>query len=359
MKTHDVRTARDPSDDYIYGDGTTPVEEVSLVASTPTYMTYTTSDSTWLTTNSAGDETGFWGYDAFGNLAFGTPTPPFGYAGQFTDPSTGFSDMRARWYAPQTGGFTTRDPAFPSTDTAYTYAGDDPVNRTDPTGKCGVNTCGSVNEVNASTADSPCPQSEQSPPVSTDADGHVRNPDIQFEPEITAVVSDFGELYFAPPAAIGHACTSGGKSYGGSPGPFSACLWVADNIVDLMHTGISDSGKLAIGVEYICSVIWNHQAISDCASGLWYGDVSSGSMANDFDGSPFDNSLNWLFDKADAEQNAFPAWFDCLTGTFGPDVLGYPSLADVGQALGTDVMKKLIDVYEKVQAVREVAGCVA
>ncbi|MGA2037616.1 MAG: RHS repeat-associated core domain-containing protein, partial [Acidimicrobiales bacterium] len=114
---------------------------MSLSSSTPTYMTYTASDSAWLTTNAAGDETGFWGYDAFGNLAFGTPTSPFGYAGQYTDPSTGFSDMRARWYAPQTGNFTTRDPVFASTDTAYTYAGDDPVNAGDPSGMITVGLC--------------------------------------------------------------------------------------------------------------------------------------------------------------------------------------------------------------------------
>ena len=130
-----ARNASDPSDDYIYGSGTTPVEEVSLATSTPTYTTYTASDSTWLITNAAGDETAFYGYDAFGNLAFGTPTSPFGYGGQYTDPSTGFSNLRARWYVPQTGTFTTRDPAFASTDTAYTYSGDDPVNRTDPTGE--------------------------------------------------------------------------------------------------------------------------------------------------------------------------------------------------------------------------------
>jgi RHS repeat-associated protein len=134
MKTHDVRTARDPSDDYIYGPSTTPVEEVSLSTSTPTYMTYTPTDSSWLITNAAGDETAFYGYDAFGNLAFGTPTSSFGYAGEYTDPSTGFSNLRARWYAPQTGEFTAPDPAFASTDTAYTYANDDPVNESDPTG---------------------------------------------------------------------------------------------------------------------------------------------------------------------------------------------------------------------------------
>jgi RHS repeat-associated protein len=125
----------DGINDYIYGPGTTPVEEVSLSSSTASFMTYTPSDSSWLVTNAAGDEVAFYGYDAFGNLAFGTPASPFGYAGQYTDPSTGFSNLRARWYAPQTGSFTTRDPAFASTDAAFTYAGDDPVNENDPSGK--------------------------------------------------------------------------------------------------------------------------------------------------------------------------------------------------------------------------------
>ena len=130
----DLPSGRDRNDDYIYGPSDTPVEEVSLSSSTSSYMTYTPSDSTWLITNASGDEVAFYGYDAFGNSAFGTPTSPFGYAGEYADPSTGFSNLRARWYAPQTGEFTTRDPAFASTDTAYTYAGDDPVNGTDPSG---------------------------------------------------------------------------------------------------------------------------------------------------------------------------------------------------------------------------------
>jgi len=124
----------DSTNDYIYGPNNEPVEQVNLSNSAPTYLTYTASDSSWLATNNAGQQVAFWRYDAFGNLATGTPDSPFGYAGQYTDASTGFSNLRARFYEPQTGGFTTRDPAFSSTDTAYTYAGDDPVNESDPSG---------------------------------------------------------------------------------------------------------------------------------------------------------------------------------------------------------------------------------
>jgi RHS repeat-associated protein len=119
---------------YLYGPGSSPVEQINLATSIPTYLTYSPSNSTWLTTNEAGDETAFYGYDAFGNLAFGTPSSAFGYAGQYTDATSGFSNLRARFYDAQTGSFTSQDPAFASTDTAYTYSGDDPVNGADPMG---------------------------------------------------------------------------------------------------------------------------------------------------------------------------------------------------------------------------------
>jgi RHS repeat-associated protein len=90
--------------------------------------------------------TGFYGYDAFGNLAFGTATSPFGYAGQYLDATTSFSDMRARPYSSQTGGFTLRDPAFSTTDTAYSYAGEDPVNGSDPFGLWGWNLISDVTQ---------------------------------------------------------------------------------------------------------------------------------------------------------------------------------------------------------------------
>jgi RHS repeat-associated protein len=136
-------TISDGSNDYIYGPTGEPVEQVNTTSmppvNNPIFMTYTPSDSSWLITNAAGIQTSFYRYDAFGNLAFGTPGSAFGYAGQYQDSATassGFDNMRARWYDSQTGSFTTRDPAFSQTDQAYAYAGGDPVNRTDPSGLC-------------------------------------------------------------------------------------------------------------------------------------------------------------------------------------------------------------------------------
>ena len=40
----------------------------------------------------------------------------------------------ARWYDPGTGEFMSVDPDLAETDQPYAYAGDDPVNETDPSG---------------------------------------------------------------------------------------------------------------------------------------------------------------------------------------------------------------------------------
>ena len=126
----------DGTNDYVYGPTGTPVEQIALSTSTPIYLTYDASNNSWIAANESGDLSGFWGYDAYGSLLLGTAQSPFGYAGQYTDPVTGFSDDRARLYDPGIGTFTTRDPAFATTDTAYTYAEGDPVNSGDPSGLC-------------------------------------------------------------------------------------------------------------------------------------------------------------------------------------------------------------------------------
>jgi RHS repeat-associated protein len=62
----------------------------------------------------------------------------FGYAGQYTDPGTGFLYLRARYYDPTTSQFLTRDPQLDSTQAPYAYAANNPANLTDPTGQCPI-----------------------------------------------------------------------------------------------------------------------------------------------------------------------------------------------------------------------------
>ena len=138
----------DGTNDYLYGPQDTPVESITLSSSTPLFLSYDATDDTWTAASASGTSTSFWGYDAYGSLAFGTPPTgfPFGYAGQYADEVSGLSDMRARWYEAGTGEFTTVDPAVSNTDQPYEYAGDDPVNESDPTGlySCGSKPAGFI-----------------------------------------------------------------------------------------------------------------------------------------------------------------------------------------------------------------------
>jgi len=66
------------------------------------------------------------------------PVNPLGYTGQYQDPATSLLDLRARQYNPALGAFTSTDPTptGPTSpyDSAYDYAGDDPINTNDPAG---------------------------------------------------------------------------------------------------------------------------------------------------------------------------------------------------------------------------------
>lgn len=62
---------------------------------------------------------------------------PFGFAGAYTD-STGLTYLINRYYDSSTGQFLSVDPDVAMTSQAYLYAGDDPLNATDPTGLCSV-----------------------------------------------------------------------------------------------------------------------------------------------------------------------------------------------------------------------------
>lgn len=81
-------------------------------------------------------------YDAFGNSVnlTGSTTNNYLFRGEQWDPDLGLYYVRARYYNPQTGRFMSRDPEDanpfdPKTLHRYLYAGGDPVNATDPTGR--------------------------------------------------------------------------------------------------------------------------------------------------------------------------------------------------------------------------------
>lgn len=79
-------------------------------------------------------------YDPWGNLgsSSGTYTSSFGYAGMFSDPSTGLDLTLYRAYNPAQYRWASRDPFGEATDfNLYRYVLDDPVNLVDLFGLCG------------------------------------------------------------------------------------------------------------------------------------------------------------------------------------------------------------------------------
>ncbi len=76
-------------------------------------------------------------------IEVGTTQAGLGYTGEWFDDSAGMVYLRARWYEPQAGRFTRRDPWEGVPDLphtllrGYVYVGDNPINGTDPAGLWG------------------------------------------------------------------------------------------------------------------------------------------------------------------------------------------------------------------------------
>lgn len=125
----------DGTNNYIYGPGGLPVEQVSS-GGTVTYLHHDQQGSTRLLTGSTGTVEGTYTFDAYGNKTghTGTATTPLGYDAQYTSTDTGLIYLRARVYDPATAQFLTTDPLAGITRTTYNYAGQNPLTFNDPSG---------------------------------------------------------------------------------------------------------------------------------------------------------------------------------------------------------------------------------
>jgi RHS repeat-associated protein len=121
---------------YVYGPDDQPIEQITDSSGTVQFLHHDQLGSTRLITNTAGDQVGAATYNPYGKAltSTGTATTALGYAGQYTDPTTGLIYMRARWYDPDTAQFLTVDPLDEQTGQAYAYAADDPLDQVDPSG---------------------------------------------------------------------------------------------------------------------------------------------------------------------------------------------------------------------------------
>lgn len=131
-------TLTDGTGNYIYGPSDLPIEQIGADGQTAAFFGHDQQGSTRiLMSDKTPLVTGSYDYTPYGNTIHhaGTDTP-LQYDGQYHD-QTGLYYLRARYYDPRTAQFLTRDPIETLTGEAYSYAGADPVNLSDPLGLCG------------------------------------------------------------------------------------------------------------------------------------------------------------------------------------------------------------------------------
>jgi RHS repeat-associated protein len=108
---------------------------------TTSFYAHDALGSVRLLTSSTGVVTDTYTHGGFGNplVLTGTTPNPYRFVGEQLDSTMGLINLRARWYGPLAGRFATADKfegvlGQPQTLHKYTYANNDPVNFTDPSG---------------------------------------------------------------------------------------------------------------------------------------------------------------------------------------------------------------------------------
>ena len=125
----------DGTNSYVYGSGGMPVEQINNSTGVVQYLHHDQQGSTRLITGSSGTVEGKCTYSAYGTpTCEGTATTPLGFDGQYTSADTGLIYLRARVYDPTTAQFMTIDPLETLTREPYSYAANNPLNASDPTG---------------------------------------------------------------------------------------------------------------------------------------------------------------------------------------------------------------------------------
>ncbi|WP_291764112.1 RHS repeat-associated core domain-containing protein [Cellulomonas sp. 73-145] len=127
----------DGTHQYVYGVGSTPIAQVNADNSVD-YLHTDQTGSVRTVTDHSGNVVADSDYSPYGipldvNGAPISAITPFGYAGQYTDP-TGLLYLRARYYDPTTSQFLTIDPLVAATHLPYAYTPGNPVQLTDPLG---------------------------------------------------------------------------------------------------------------------------------------------------------------------------------------------------------------------------------
>lgn len=130
---------------FVTGPGGLPIEQLTL-GGVPLYLHNDQLHSTRVVTDSSARPVITFTYDSYGKTnatpirrvagVDATAITPIQFAGEWTDLRSGLIYLRSRWYDPVSANFLTRDPIEFTTGQPYSYANDNPVDYTDPTGQC-------------------------------------------------------------------------------------------------------------------------------------------------------------------------------------------------------------------------------
>jgi len=121
---------------YVYGAERTPLAQIDRTSGTTVYLHSDLIGSVRLLTTSTGSTAGANTFDPFGKRTVhtGTSDSSIGFAGSWTDVTTGLVYMQARDYDPRTSQFLTVDPALLLTHDPYAYVSNSPLASSDPIG---------------------------------------------------------------------------------------------------------------------------------------------------------------------------------------------------------------------------------
>jgi RHS repeat-associated protein len=126
---------------FVTGPGGLPLEQISGSGGGAQALYFLTDQlgSTRGLADGSGALAATWTYNAYGatTATTGSATTSLRFAGQYLDTESELYYLRARLYDPSTAQFLTRDPLVPLTKRPYLYAGDNPLNATDPSGLFG------------------------------------------------------------------------------------------------------------------------------------------------------------------------------------------------------------------------------
>jgi RHS repeat-associated protein len=130
--------------DRQYTYGLQRISEIQILnnAWTPSFYGYDGGGNVRYLENAAGAVTDTYEYDSYGNQTYRSGSTPnnYMYRGEQFDSDLGLYYLRARYYNTMTGRFVSMDPengipTDPNTLHKYDYAGGDPVNAIDPSGR--------------------------------------------------------------------------------------------------------------------------------------------------------------------------------------------------------------------------------